>query len=623
MKSPSIIELFGTDEPVPQQRLLRAEPLTAILEDGNLRYIRFNGVEVVRAINYLARNGAWATYQARLSNLLVTEERDRFEVSYEGTCRDDRQMMSYRMRIEGRADGRLIMQGDSVAMTDFETNRVGFVILHPGSAAGGRLVIEHSDGSKEETVFPLHVMADQPAFDIAALTHDPAPGLSCTVRMEGDAFEMEDQRNWTDASFKTYVRPLSKPRPYVMPEGAHDLQRIEIEITSSRVEQVRSSPVVAERKLGRMPEIALFTDESVPGSGYAIAPGSANRVILRLHAKGDNSAFLFAAHAAARAGIEACVEIIFDALDCEAEAQEALARIAAAGIHPTALLVSCRRDFKTRQSGTIPDNEASVAELISALHGAGFQGNIGAGTPSNFTEFNRNPPPPECDFIYFAISATVHAADDMSVVETLEAYPDVIESARALCPDKPLWLVPCTLAPRHNPYGDALALNPDVKRVVAASLDPRQNALFGAAFAVGIAAEAVRARIDTISLAAPAGTFGRVASNGTPYPIDAVNSMLASAAGSLAIEIPAIDQRCRAVGWLHSSKRTVLIANLSPESASIDASSYRALSWLEPGEWSETRIIRHSSISIPPYRTVLVSDQRAMSGVSTDGTKSA
>src|SRR3712207_7382130 len=38
-----------------------------------------------------------------------------------------------------------------------------------------------------------------------SLTHEAAPGLRVTCRMEGDTFEMEDQRNWTDASFKTYV----------------------------------------------------------------------------------------------------------------------------------------------------------------------------------------------------------------------------------------------------------------------------------------------------------------------------------------------------------------------------------------------------------------------------------
>mgnify|MGYP006195238293 CR=1 FL=1 len=35
----------------------------------------------------------------------------------------------------------------------------------------------------------------------------------------GDVFEMEDQRNWTDASYKTYVRPLALPWPYTLEAG--------------------------------------------------------------------------------------------------------------------------------------------------------------------------------------------------------------------------------------------------------------------------------------------------------------------------------------------------------------------------------------------------------------------
>ena len=37
--------------------------------------------------------------------------------------------------------------------------------------------------------------------------------------MEGDAWETEDHRNWTDASFKTYCRPLELPWPYTIPGG--------------------------------------------------------------------------------------------------------------------------------------------------------------------------------------------------------------------------------------------------------------------------------------------------------------------------------------------------------------------------------------------------------------------
>ena len=54
---------------------------------------------------------------------------------------------------------------------------------------------------------PELISPDQPAMAIRTLSHEAAPGLSVSCRLEGDTFEMEDQRNWTDASFKTYVRP--------------------------------------------------------------------------------------------------------------------------------------------------------------------------------------------------------------------------------------------------------------------------------------------------------------------------------------------------------------------------------------------------------------------------------
>ena len=50
-----------------------------------------------------------------------------------------------------------------------------------------------------------------------AITHSVRPGVRAECRMEGDTFEMEDQRNWSDASYKTYVRPLALPWPYMLP----------------------------------------------------------------------------------------------------------------------------------------------------------------------------------------------------------------------------------------------------------------------------------------------------------------------------------------------------------------------------------------------------------------------
>ena len=54
-----------------------------------------------------------------------------------------------------------------------------------------------------------------------ALSHEAVPGVWATCTMEGDAWEMEDHRNWLDASFKTYVRPLALPYPYTIEGRQH------------------------------------------------------------------------------------------------------------------------------------------------------------------------------------------------------------------------------------------------------------------------------------------------------------------------------------------------------------------------------------------------------------------
>src|SRR5215213_1202737 len=66
--------------------------------------------------------------------------------------------------------------------------------------------------------------------NLRALTHSFAPGYSVTCRMEGDTFEMEDQRNWTDASYKTYVRPLALPWPYTLKQGERVSQRVSLDV---------------------------------------------------------------------------------------------------------------------------------------------------------------------------------------------------------------------------------------------------------------------------------------------------------------------------------------------------------------------------------------------------------
>ena len=52
--------------------------------------------------------------------------------------------------------------------------------------------------------------------------------------MEGDAFEMEDQRNWTDASYKTYVARSPCPGPTPCRKGEALDQAVRVDVRRER-----------------------------------------------------------------------------------------------------------------------------------------------------------------------------------------------------------------------------------------------------------------------------------------------------------------------------------------------------------------------------------------------------
>ena len=220
---------FGTGEPAAESRLLRAGPLTAELDAGNLRYIRHGGREAIRAISYVVRDRFWGTFNPEIRDLEVEETDDRFTVTYTASCGDARQRLTCRARITGTAGGTLRFEGVGTPETDFPTNRTGFVVLHGVEGISGHPVkVTEVDGKVVETRFPEVIDPVQPMMNIRALTHEVAPGLKVTCTMLGDTFEMEDQRNWTDASYKTYVRPLGLPHPYTLKAGETIEQAVEL-----------------------------------------------------------------------------------------------------------------------------------------------------------------------------------------------------------------------------------------------------------------------------------------------------------------------------------------------------------------------------------------------------------
>ena len=117
------VKLCGTEETDAPTRRLQAGPLSAELENGQLRYVAFGGKEVLRGIAFLVRDENWGTYTAKIDGLEIEEGTGAFTVTYRALCTDARQRLVYYVRISGRSDGSLAFEAVAEPETDVPSFR--------------------------------------------------------------------------------------------------------------------------------------------------------------------------------------------------------------------------------------------------------------------------------------------------------------------------------------------------------------------------------------------------------------------------------------------------------------------------------------------------------------------
>ncbi|MFP6688949.1 MAG: hypothetical protein VCD31_06445, partial [Alphaproteobacteria bacterium] len=515
------LKQFGTEEPRAEISTLRAGPLSVELEAGKLRYVRMGGHEAIRGIAFVVRGPAWQTYHPAISNLSIEEGEDSFWASYNGEVDEASGSISIHAEIAGSATDGLKFNVAARTGSDFETSRTGFVILHAvDGVAGQPCTTLHVDGSAEENIFPDHVMPLQPFFDMRAITHEAAPGLRVTCRMEGEhAWECEDQRNWTDASYKTYYRPLSLPFPYTIDGGSEFNQSVAVTFDGAAGDSAADGYSAIAATLGagsgkKMPRI---------GIGVPADLGRKNLEALDL-LQGVGPQFLIAEYRADQneADLSACQQLA-DALEAELaveivapcerplteEMSHAAGAIAAAEVKPDAVIVAQARlmDFtlETLELLGVPSFEETYGAARQACPGVA----LGGGVLTNFTELNRNHPTSDLyDFISHLTLAVVHEVDDRSVMETLQSLPSLIGSVRAMAGGKTYRVGPSAIGMRYNPYGPSTYDNKTNICMAFNQQDPRHRALAGSAFTLGYVARMAAGEVEAVSLGAAVGEFG-------------------------------------------------------------------------------------------------------------------
>ena len=494
---PTRVLWYGVDQPLPAQVPLRAGPLTLVYEAGDLRYVRLGAREILRRVYVAVRDRNWGTVPGVRSGEQLEIQPDAFRITYTVDNRQGEIDFRWTATITGEPDGTIRFEMDGTARSTFMRNRIGICVLHPAECAGAEMRVEHVDGAVQDARLPLAIDPDQPVrpfTDIRALSHEVEPGVRARVQLDGDAFEMEDQRNWTDASFKTFSTPLRLPFPVEVPAGTRIQQALTLTLEAAR--SGPSAPYSASSAqpptfslepgaLSQLPAIGLGrASRGQPLSEREVARLRALRLAhlragLDLRRPDVEAALAQAAQEARALGVGLELALL---LPDEPERElEALRRLLDRLRPPVAAwLVYAANE---RLLGGTPIERivaAARARLADYQPGAPFA----AGSNADFIFVGRNPPPAALlERICTAVSPQVHAFDLASVTETLQAQGTLVRSAQQTT-GLPVAISPVTLMPRHNPYATGAAPEPEPGQLPP-QVDVRQMSLYGAAWTLG------------------------------------------------------------------------------------------------------------------------------------------
>lgn len=396
-------------------RHLHAGALSCWLVGADLRCVSLNGKEIVQRIYFAVRDAQWRTVSLVIQRSEVVHSTDGFTVVIELASNDPLIQYRVRLSLNGTAEGHLHLGCAGIAENSFVRMRMGWCIHHPQHLAGTSLTVGHDAGADDHLHLPQPLEPWLVATDMRWLETGP-DDARVRLRFSGEKFEMEDQRNYGDASFKTYGTLSALPRPVAVQAGEELHQSLTIEPC---VPSVPALPLMQHASAQRVVRLQVSDD---------VHPCAR---IGHLETAEDTSS----------AGPESHRLVHLDFTTAWrarlAAAESARARDGA----PTVITVFAEQLTPVNTAALAqhlpPDSEILVqddpqGQALGRLRAAvSPETLIGHGSRHHFNDVNRAPRL-SSDFLGFAIDPLVHADDTWSLLENTSAMAHLVASAKAL-----------------------------------------------------------------------------------------------------------------------------------------------------------------------------------------------
>ncbi len=555
------IALHGSPLPPDQPKALAAGELTLSYCNGEVRNCALHGREIVRRIYVAVRDKYWNTTRPEILGLSIRRTPASFRIEF--GCRHKRDKIDFvwRATIEGDDNGTVSFVLHGKALSTFETNRIGFCVLLPLKEWKNiRCKAELTDGTHVTGRLPGALISPhQPLKDLRALRADFGARTAAELRFEGDTFEMEDQRNWTDASFKVYCPPLTSNIPFRVKKGDLYRQRIVLRV-SSKVATPVNLRAAAEntarfsQRSYAIPEIGTSLREtsgplSAQETSLIGACGFSHlRTNIRFDTAGASRALTMAARNARAVNLPLELALYFRK-DARSIGEDARIPAAVAARVTRVLLFRLGEKVTTRE--TVAKFRAAARKILRTA-------GIVAGTDGYFVEINRNKPAwREALGICYSVNPQVHTFDDAVIIDNLEGQHDALLTAHHRYPGKAIIVSPVTLRPRGNPSAPRKDHGPD----------GRQKSLLGGVWTLGSIIRSAMGGASSVTYFEAAGDCGIMERGGRRvFPLFHVIADVNEFAGGRLRPLESQDRR-RVDGCVleKAGRRRYLVANTTPD----------------------------------------------------------
>ena len=594
---------------LPSPTLVQSGPLTAVFERVGLRWISHGESEVLRGIYGAVRDAQWRTIPAAVSGLGINQDEHGFSIAFEARHLDRQVDFIWHGRIEALASGVLTFSMHGEARASFARNRIGLCVLHPLAGWIDRFaLVEQTDGAPDEVIFPKDVSPHQVMRGVRSIRNEVAPGLIADLRFEGETFETEDQRNWSDASFKTYGTPVDLPKPVLVEAGTRIVQRVTLHLSATPTptmvsgETVVSDPANADtansaprRKIWLLtrPDVSPY-QHSEPSEPVQLALTVETRPLPRVGVALRRAACSQTPLVRSRVAslLSAHLHVTLDigeagwALDLEQATAEAehlrlpleVAVLASSSNLDQALDALARLTLRLgpplarwlvfdRQTLTTPGALATLARLH--LRPLAPNAPIGGGSYGHFADLNRHRPPTDAlDCLSYGLTPQAHDVDEATMMENVTSVGDVHRTIRRFAPGRSIVVSPVTLQPRPIDHED-----------------PRMATSFAAAWTVAHLSALVEHGAEAVTYFETVGPAGVVdAATGELRPVGQVLATVGAFRGASArlVRTSAPDA-VAAFGLTDGRRAQILVANLRATPTEI----------IMPGEHTLIRLPAH------------------------------